>query len=56
MLLQATVKNMIDNGLLGDMYYGESNYFTNFQQHTGFPRKRTAIAEADLFRKKMAPV
>lgn len=31
------VKNMIDNGLLGDMYYGESDYLMDFEQRPGFP-------------------
>ena len=31
------VKNMIDNGLLGDMYYGESDYLMDFELRPGFP-------------------
>lgn len=31
------VKNMIDNGLFGDMYYGESDYLMDFEQRPGFP-------------------
>lgn len=32
------VKNMIDSGLLGDMYYGESDYLMDFEQRLGFPQ------------------
>lgn len=31
------VKNMIDCGLFGDMYYGESEYLMDFEQRPGFP-------------------
>ena len=31
------VKNMIDSGLFGDMYYGESEYLMDFEQRPGFP-------------------
>ena len=31
------VKNMIDSGLFGDLYYGESEYIMDFEQRPGFP-------------------
>lgn len=31
------VKNMVDSGLLGDMYYGESDYLMDFELRPGFP-------------------
>ena len=50
------VQNMIKAGLLGDIYYGESDYLMDFQLRPGFPDKLAAVETRGLFRASGASV